>query len=699
MDPKPDEEARLRSAALQNAHSIRAARQRAEQELIQAKEALERKTVELAHSLSVMRATLESTTDGIMVTDERGHVMDNNENFSRMLRLAPDVVALGEHGKLQEVIARDLKNPAAYLAKNREIYASWPAETFDLMEFTDGRIFERYSKIQRVSDRPVGRVWSYRDVTSLRKTSDELREQREWFQVTLASIGDAVITVDTSSRVTFMNPIAETLTGWSASQTAGRPVGEVMRIVNEVTRKTAVNPIARALAEGIVVGLANHTTLIRRDGVEIPIEDSAAPIKDFAGGIIGAVMVFHDVSDRREKEIALAAAYEAEQHARTGAEQASRAKDHFLATLSHELRTPLTPALAILSHLRSDASVPPALRDDLETVRRNVELEVRLIDDLLDLTRIARGKLALHLERVAVGSLVENAVKTCLPEAAAKHLQLIREIAVPDQFILADNARITQVLWNLLHNAVKFTPEGGTVTIRAALTDVTGAGQLTIEVKDTGIGIASGQLGRIFQAFEQGGREITQQFGGLGLGLAISKAIAEAHRGTISAASGGWGRGSTFTLTIPCQQTGETRPAPSSVAGPSDKAGPKCTARILLVEDHVDTATVLVRLLQGSGHVVMHAMTVASALRIAEQEMRGAGLDLVMSDLGLPDGSGLDLMRKLSQAHGLRGIALSGFGMDSDVAESAAAGFSRHMTKPVDITAMRSAIIEIIQKP
>jgi PAS domain S-box-containing protein len=706
MTGKETEENLLRSAALQNSQTILRARQRADQELVQAKEALERKTAELAHSLSLLRATLESTTNGILVTDERGQVTGFNEKFLELWRLPRAALEGAQHVQLRDCFSEQVSDPLAYLAQVGEIYRSWPAESFDLIEFKDGRAFERFSKIQRIEDRSVGRVWSFRDVTDRRRAERELEEQSAWFRVTLASIGDAVVTVDTACRVTYLNPVAEKLTGWARPEAAGRPVGEIMRIVHEGTRDPAVNPIDRALAEGVVVGLANHTTLLGRGGAEIPIEDSAAPIKNPGGEIIGAVMVFHDVSERRQKEVAVARLYQAEQQARGAAEQANQAKDHFLATLSHELRTPLTPVLAILSTFGEGAALPAELAGDLEVMRRNIVLEARLIDDLLDLTRITRGRLDLQYAPAPVDQLLENAIGICAGELKAKRLTLIRDLAQPAPVLLADGPRVTQILWNLLKNAIKFTPEEGRITLRSRVAAAGGSRQLVIVVEDTGMGIAPGQLGRVFDAFEQGSRGDSRRFGGLGRGLTISKGIAEAHGGTITAASPGEDRGSAFTLTLPLEGAGEAGLREAAPADPAPAAAPAREARapgrpqrILLVEDHADTAAILGRLLRRSGYEVLPAGTVGSALEVARREMAGAGLDLVVSDLGLPDGSGLDLMRQLAAAYRLRGIALSGFGMEADLAQSMAAGFSRHLIKPGNIGILRAAIAELMPEP
>ncbi len=694
MDAKQEEEDLPRSAALQNASTVRAERTRAEKDRLKAKDDLELRTRELAYSLALMRATFESTTDGILVTDAGGHVTDYNEKFAQMWRLPGEMAPHSLHATIQGASADLLIEPAAYQERLRDVYASWPQETFDLLEFTDGRIFERYSKIQSVSKAPVGRVWTYRDITQSKHAERALREQAEWFKVTLGSIGDAVITVDNACRVTFLNPIASRYTGWSTPDAVGKPLAEVMPIVNEITRQSAPSPIDTALSEGRIVGMTNHTILISRLGLEIPIEDSAAPIKDPSGRTIGAVMVFHDVSDRRERERTLVRLYDGEQQARGAAEQANQAKDAFLATLSHELRTPLTPVMGILSSLSGDESIPKDLAADLEIVRRNVEVEARLIDDLLDVTRISSGKLELHVERVRVTAIIEEATGICRADLEAKHLALERDLRGGDIEIAADRLRVTQVLWNLLKNSIKFTPDGGTITLRTR-TESHGEGKrLMIEVQDTGMGMEPGEMDRLFHAFEQGGRQITQRFGGLGLGLAISRGIAESHGGSLAAFSRGRGQGSLFTLTLPCGDLANVaslgrRPIASAQAEKGRKL------RILLVEDHTDTATVLARLLRKMDHEVIHAPSVAEALEIAERESSGAGIDLVISDVGLPDGSGLDMMRKLSSDHGLRGIAVSGFGRDSDIEQSLAAGFSRHLVKPINVVLLRKTILEL----
>jgi PAS domain S-box-containing protein len=305
MSSKDDEGSLLRSVALQNAQSILLARQRAEEELVRAKEALELKIQELAHSLAMMRATLEATTDGVLATDSDGRVTDLNEKFVEMWRIPREIVDSRNHGRILEFNSRYFEDPQQFLSRADDIYKLSPPETYDLLQLSDGRVFERFSRIQFVEERIAGRVWSVRDITDFRVAEEALRRQSEWLRVTLASIGDAVVTTDTEGKVVFLNGMAQTLTGWTQQEAQGRQLTEVFCIINEETRQTSGDPAARALKEGTIVGLANHTVLIAKDGTERPIDDSAAPIRDDAGHVYGAVLIFRDIAERKLAEEAL----------------------------------------------------------------------------------------------------------------------------------------------------------------------------------------------------------------------------------------------------------------------------------------------------------------------------------------------------------------------------------------------------------
>jgi PAS domain S-box-containing protein len=367
------------------------------------------------------------------------------------------------------------------------------------------------------------------------------------------------------------------------------------------------------------------------------------------------------------------------------ADQSNLAKDAFLAALSHELRTPLTPALLATVALEQSAGLSDDVRRELAMIRRNIELEARLIDDLLDLTRIAKGKLELHPGRVDVHAVVKSAFEICRSELEAKHHHVTLHLEATKTLTMADAVRLQQALWNLIRNAIKFTPAAGCITIR---TGNAAPASVWVEVRDTGIGFEPENRRQIFGAFEQGGRNITRQFGGLGLGLAISSSIVEAHGGTLRAESDGTNLGATFTMLLPLQPTVPAAPAhDASVPLP----GKKRRMRILLVEDHKDTRLTLQRYLQASGNDVTAADGAAQALAAAALQ----SFDLVVSDLGLPDeGGGLAMMRTLRERHGLDGIAVSGYGMEEDVNESLAAGFSHHLTKPIRLERLRALILQ-----
>src|SRR5437868_2741537 len=352
--------------------------------------------------------------------------------------------------------------------------------------------------------------------------------------------------------------------------------------------------------------------------------------------------------------------------------------DRLRAMLSHELRTPLTPVLASVSALEGEEQIPPVLHDSLQLIRRNVELEARLIDDLLDLTRISKGKLQLSCETVDAHQLLQNALEICRSEIESKNLQFTADFSAAQVRLEADPARLQQIFWNLIKNAVKFTPGGGKLSVR---TSNDSAGEFCVEVEDSGRGIDLHLLPRVFNAFEQGERA---QLGGLGLGLAISKALVDAHHGRITADSAGRDQGAKFTVAFPLSEAGESNRA----TAPPTRSSVRKAKRILLVEDHEDTNRSLTTLLRQRGYQVDPAYDLRTALDLAANRE----FDVLISDIGLPDGSGIDLMSRLHHRGPLFGIALTGFGMEEDIRRSYDVGFSHHLVKPVDLNKLDSLI-------
>lgn len=671
MDSDELEEEALRSSAFESVRSIARARQRAERELVAAKEALEQNAQELARSLAMVRATLESSFDGILVTDVDGRVTEFNERYLAMWGLPRESVELAEHPRLIELCAPKLKDPEAYRIRATEVRARPPLQS-DILELKDGRTYERFSAIQYLYGQNVGRVWTFRDVTAQKRAESELRQQREWFQVTLASIGDSVITTDTQGRVTFLNPVAERMMGWTTAEALGLPLESVFHIVNEQSRQRVENPVGKVLREGSSVGLANHTTLIARDGTEISIEDSAAPIRDLNGIVCGAVMVFHDVTTRRRAELAL--------------READRRKDEFLATLAHELRNPLAPIrqAALISKAPGATEVQKRWSHDI--IERQVRNMALLLDDLLDISRVTRGTLTLRIEETDLASMVDAAVEIARPLIDSKRHKLSIEIRNKHQRFNADPLRMAQVLANLLTNAAKYTDPQGHISLNA---DCESA-QVVIRVADNGIGVSPESMPKIFGMFAQVSSSRDKSEGGLGIGLALTRGLIDLHGGSIEGRSAGVGRGSEFTVRFPKKARNiqsDPIPAPQPIAVQS-------RLRILLADDNRDAAESLAALLEIDGHQVAVVHDGPAAIE-AFAEIRP---QWALLDIGMPGLNGYEVAKKIRLSHpdsAAKLVAITGWGQDDDKTRAIEAGFDYHLTKPLEL----ERLTEIIRKP
>jgi PAS domain S-box-containing protein len=575
-----------------------------------------------------------------------------------------------------------------------------------------------------------------RQAASLKSSEAKARLEASRLEAILDSTDEGIVVADSAGTILHMNPAARRIHGYGPEDEPGRVLAdfaeifELRRPGDESVLPVDEWPLARALRGEQFSGLE---LLVRRRDVdhEVVVDYSGSTVVPHDGKDHVVIIGVRDVTARKHAEREL-------ERARREAEAASHAKDQFLAVLSHELRTPLTPVLTAAQAMEGDPQVPESLRATAGMIRRNVELEARLIDDLLDLTRISRGKLRLDFTRSDVHEKLLSVVQILEHDAQSKGVQLVVSLSARRRHVRADPARLQQIVWNLLKNAIKFTPEAGRITIA---TSESGDGQIMVEVLDTGIGIQPEVLPKIFDAFQQGSGDVTKQFGGLGLGLAITKVLVQLHGGTITAESAGPGRGSRFTVQLPlvaepsrASSVGGNTPVGGSglayssssglahivgsglanVAGSvrgghdvpdyiGNSSGLAATAaaavaakrerrRILLVEDHEDTAMIMSSVLRHQGHVVRRAASVAGALQAAQAEP----FDLVISDIGLPDGSGLDLMRQLRLRQPVRGIALSGFGMEDDVRRSRDAGFDEHLTKPVSLEVLESTLKRVV---
>jgi PAS domain S-box-containing protein len=632
---------------------------------------------------------------------------------------------------------------------------------------------------------------------ALERRTEELQQQREWFQVTLSSLGDAVITTNVRAEVTYLNPVAETLTGWTLSEAAGQPIETVFKVINEDTGSPAPSPVDRMLNEGVVLDLALHVALVRRDGRITAIEDSAAPIRDACGNLIGAVMVFHDVTSRREAERALRRseqlltdffenaavglhwvssegiilranrtelnllgysreeyvgrhiaefhadkpviddilqrlscgecleAYEARLRCKDGSikyvlissnvlwedgkfihtrcftrditdrklaemglreefarreraeaalRETDRRKDEFLATLAHELRNPLAPIrqAALISQARNATDAQK--RWSHAVIDRQMQHMARLLDDLLDISRITRGVLELRLEATELNDLIDAAVETARPLIDAKrHTLSVERSAAPSTF-MADPMRMAQVLSNLLTNAAKYTDAGGEILLRAEVTDET----ILLRVKDNGIGIPAAALSSVFEMFAQVKSAQDRSEGGLGIGLALAKGIVDLHGGKIEVKSEGPGQGSEFIVGLPCRQ------APFNLRGSLEvrPAAPITGRRVLIADDNVDGAESLGILLRMEGHEVL----IVHNGRAAIEAFSTFEPEVAFLDIGMPQVNGYEVARSVRQEASGRAvtlIAISGWGKDTDKQRALAAGFDHHFTKPV----------------
>ena len=572
MDSKEEgEEALLRSVALQNAKSILLARQQAEQALREAKAALERKTRELAHSLSIMRTTLESTTDGILVTDNRT-ISAYNQKYVDMWRLPAGLIERRDHRELIRVNAVQLKDPDLFVARIRAIDSESPPESFDVLEFEDGRIFERYSTIQVVSARQIGRVWSFRDITERRRAAVE------------------------------------------------------------------------------------RENLLER-----------------------------------------------ERAARAQAERMSALKDEFLATLSHELRTPLSAILGWSQVLRLRRMSAEELEQGLHAIERNARAQIRLIEDLLDMSRITSGKLRLDVQPVDPATIIEAAIETVRPAAEAKGIRLRQVLDPVAGPVSGDPNRLQQVVWNLLSNAIKFTGRGGQIQI--ALERVNS--HIEISVADTGIGIDPAFLPHVFERFRQADASSTRQFAGLGLGLSIVKHLVELHGGMVRASSQGRGKGATFAVHLPLTILHDSWHDEDRVHPKAERAVSLDFARadlsglrILVVDDEADAREVIRRVLVECRAEVLVAGTAEAALDCVRRERP----DVLVSDIGMPEVDGYELLRRIralghSAGGRLPAIALTAFARSEDRTRALRAGFLVHVSKPVEPSELVATVASVSGRP
>ena len=633
------------------------------------------------------------------------------------------------------------------------------------------------------------------------RAEEELRKQSEWLRITLASIGDGVISTDGTGGITFMNTVAEALTGWPQADAIGRPLPEVFRIVHDETRTPVENPAICALEPAAVVSPAKRTVLISRTGAEYRIEHSAAPIRDEGGSAVGAVLVFRDVSERRQTELArarLAAIVDSSEDAivsktlqgiilswNTGAErlfgyssseavgqpitilipperideeaeilariargeriehfetvrvtkdghrldisltaspirdvsgeiigvskiarditdrrlaeqalrEADRQKDEFIALLAHELRNPLAPMRSALQVMRVAPSDAKALTGARDVMERQLGYMVRLIDDLLDISRIGQRKLELRRTRITLADVVRSAVETARPVIDAAGHRLAVSLPASPVHLDGDLTRLSQVFSNLLTNSAKYTHPGGLIELVAEATN----GKVRVSVRDNGIGVPADALESIFDMFSQVDRSLEHSTGGLGIGLALVRGLVEMHGGTVTATSDGPDRGSTFTVTLPVLTTVSAVIPPSASPAETSPAGPR--RRVLVVDDSRDAAEMMAMMLEFMGNQVRTAFTGTQAIAAAEAFRP----ELILMDIGMPELDGYEAARRIREEPWGRDIciiALTGWGQERDRVRSREAGCDGHLVKPVEPATLERLLSDLgVERP
>jgi PAS domain S-box-containing protein len=623
---------------------------------------MRRAVEEPARQLEIARCLFRESNDALFVFDPDDlRVVDLNPTALRLTGLdRREALAL----RLTDLIVADAREDLDRLvAANRDTTFFHSREGYGLVRAGGEPVPVNVSVTRvHVEPSPLG-LAVIRDVSERRRVQETLDR---FFRLSPALFA----ILDAEGRFLKANPGWEHLLGHHPDDLVGTASLDLVHPADRAATLAADEALRRS-------GSASFENRCRhRDGSYLRLAWNLAS----STGLTYAVAT--DVTER-ERSRELEAAKEA-------SEAAGRAKDRFLAVLSHELRTPLNPILLGVTYLLDSGEAPESLRPTFEMIRRNVELEAHLIDDLLDITRILQDKLQLRLAEADTHALIRRAVEVCRAEIDEKGLAIEADLAAGHRLVRADETRLQQVFWNLIKNAVKFTPSGGRLTIRTRDAGAPGHRRLVVEFADTGLGIEPDDLVRIFDPFEQGptgGRRL----GGLGLGLAISRGIVAAHGGSLSATSPGPGRGSTFRVELDALAVAVDAVEGAATGGGGGPRGMP-SWKILLVEDETETLDVFARILRRLGHRVATATTLAAAVAAAGE----GGFDLIISDVGLPDGSGLDLPRLLEGRRPPPAIAVSGFGMKEDVLRSREAGFAAHLTKPIGFKDLEATIRRVL---
>jgi PAS domain S-box-containing protein len=535
------------------------------------------------------------------------------------------------------------------------------------------------------SGQPFGAVLVFRDITERRRRERDMQV----LAAIVASSDDAIVSKTLDGTITAWSPGAERMFGYTRDEA----IGQNIMLIVPPDRSTEEDAVLARIRRGERVG-SLETVRVAKDGGRVDVELSVSPVRNAAGDVTGASKIARDISDRRRAEETHAALLEGAEAARAEADAANRRKDQFLAILSHELRTPLSSMLGWVQMLRNRQVPPERTQHALDVIHRNSVLQARLIDDLLDVARIEAGKLHLDKQPIQLVGIIDDAIDTLQRDVAAQEVVLTRHLDPGAGVVCGDPTRLEQIVVNLLSNAVKFTPPGGRIDVRL---DRDGD-HARIVVSDNGIGIEADAVRQIFERFAQVKSVTGPAYGGLGLGLAIVRHLAELHGGTVSAYSQGHGQGATFTVRLPIMS--EPVGIPERPTRHSAEPVRLDDIKVVIVEDDADTAEMVATVLRQHGAEVITTSTGTAGLNIlAEYDP-----DVLVCDIGLPDMDGYALLKRVREMERARGgrvvpsVALSAFATAEERQRAASVGFQLHVNKPVEPDRLVQLIADVVAR-
>lgn len=621
-----------------------------------------------------LASIVESSEDAIVSKDLNGIISTWNRGAQQLFGYTADEV-IGKPITILIPEGRFDEEPAI-LARIRSGRAVEHYET--IRKRKDGTLIDISLSVSPIRDESgviIGAAKIARNITEQKRAQEAIL-----FQASLLdAVEEGVIATDLNGKIIYWNSFAERLYGWTSKEVLG---ADIVEIVPALSSKEHAAIILDQLRDGL--SWSGEMIVQHRDGSEFLAAITDSPIFNEKGELIGIVGVSSDITEAKRAEEERARLLESERIARLEAEAANRLKDEFLATLSHELRNPLNVVIGYSEILRrSEDTKNSFVGKAAEVIRRNALAQSQLVSDLLDLSRLQMGKLAITHQPVSLSTIVGDAIETVRTEAEGKNISL--KLMTPKETLLVDGdpVRLGQIVWNLLNNAVKFTPTGGNITI--SLSEE--ADNAILRITDTGQGIPPEFLPHVFEIFRQADASSSRRQGGLGIGLALVKQLAELHGGRVSAESEGSGKGAKFSVWLPLR-TLPASAAPAATHKPDDVLKHKL---ILVVDDSRETTDMLSRLLQMEGAFVQTARSGQEALQLAADNT----FDLVISDISMPEMDGYQLLRQLRELPSMEhvpALALTGFGRISDVRRAQEEGFAEHLTKPLDIDKLLTAV-------